>query len=133
MSSDEFLGDRKKALEDSFFAKQNQRLVEELRRKREKEAAREALLEMTGIDDAALLEHLVELDIGPDTWTAISLVPLVEVAWADGTVDAKERRAVLSAAEASGFVPGSPSYVLLEGWLNTRPGRGLMETWASTW
>ena len=33
--ADEFLGDRKKALEDSFFAKENAKLVERLRAEKE--------------------------------------------------------------------------------------------------
>ena len=130
MPSDEFLGKRKKALEETFFAKQNQALVDELRQKRDREAARQALAGLAGIGDNAVLDRLIELEIGPDTWSAISLVPLVETAWADGDVDEKERRAVLAAAEANGAGPNSPGYQLLEGWLESRPGAELLESWA---
>jgi hypothetical protein len=76
-----------------------------------------------------LTEKLVGLDIGPETWAAVSLVPLVEVAWADGRVEAKEKWAVLSAAEANGIAPGSPSHTLLESWLARRPDGRLLEAW----
>jgi hypothetical protein len=125
----EFLGDRKKALEDSFFARQNQQLVEKMRATQQKREARTGLAEVSGISDDAVLDKLVELGIGPDTWAALSLVPLVEVAWADGRLDDKERRAVLSAAEANGVVSGSASYQVLESWLRARPNARLLEAW----
>jgi hypothetical protein len=125
----DFLEDRKKALEDSFFAKQNEKLLEQLRAKQRKKAAREGLAEISGVHDHAVLDQLVDLDIEPVTWTAISLIPLVEVAWADGRMEEKERRAVLAAAEANGVFVDSPSYALLQGWLERRPDARLFQTW----
>jgi hypothetical protein len=129
--SDGPLGERKKALEDSFFAKENAKLLANLRDEREKRAAKEGLAEMSGIDDGALLDKLVSLDITPDSWAALALVPLVEVAWADGKMDDKERRAVLTAAEAGGVTAGTPSAKLLESWLSRRPDGRLMESWGA--
>lgn len=125
----EFLGDRKKALEDSFFAKENQKLLDRMRAEQHKKEAKAGLAEVAGISDADVLEKLVSLGIEPDTWAALSLVPLVEVAWADGSLDPKERRAVLSAAEANGVVAGSPGAALLETWLRARPGPELISAW----
>jgi hypothetical protein len=125
----EFLEDRKKALEDSFFAKENEKLLEQLRAKQRKKAARDGLAEVSGVSDPAVLDQLVELDIEPVTWTAISLIPLVEIAWADGRMDEKERRAVLAAAEANGVFVDSPSHALLQGWLERRPDGRLFQTW----
>jgi uncharacterized membrane protein YebE (DUF533 family) len=111
--ADEFLGDRKKALEESFFAKESAKLLERMKAEKEQRATKEELAEISGIRDEAVLDKLVEMNIEIDTWAAISLVPLVEVAWADGKIDDKERSAVLSAAEANGIFPDSPSYALL--------------------
>ncbi len=127
--SDDFLGDRKKALEDSFFAKQNAALLERMRGDREAQATREGLQRASGLSDPEVLARLVELGIAPETWSAISLVPLVEVAWANGQVEEKERIAVLSGAEANGVIAGSPAYELLEGWLARRPDARLLATW----
>ncbi len=77
--ADDFLGDRKKALEESFFAKENERLLENLRAEKAKLAAKEALAEASQIRDESVLDSLVELGIGPDTWTALSLIPLEEI------------------------------------------------------
>lgn len=127
--SDEFLGDRRKALEETFFAKENARLVERMKAEARERQATAGLAEITGIDDPDLIARLVDLKIEPDTWAAISLVPLVEVAWADGRIEPKEKLAVLSAAEANGIAPGSPSHQLLESWLAKRPDGRLMEAW----
>ena len=126
---DEFLGDRKKALEESFFAKENAKLIERLRAEQLQKSAREGLAAISGISDPAVLGELVKLGIGPETWLALSLAPLVEVAWADGDVEPAERRAVLAAAEANGVVPGSPSHALLEGWLARRHDARLLQAW----
>jgi len=127
--SNEFLADRKKALEESFFAKENAALLERLKAEEGAKLTKANLAEISGIDDDEVLEKIVDLGIDLGSWAAISLIPLVEVAWADGKVEAKERRAVLTAAEANGILPGSPSFDLLESWLNRRPDGRLLEAW----
>ena len=127
--ADEVLGDRRKALEEQFFTKQNEELRQQLRKSQEKQASREALARVAGDADAEVLDRLVELGIGPETWAALEIVPLVEVAWANAQVEAKERSAVLAAAEANGIEAGGPSYRLLEDWLTHRPDARLLGTW----
>ncbi len=127
--SNEILGDRKKALEDSFFAKQDARLRREFQEKANLKARKTALSEVSGIDDDTVLEQLIALDIGPDTLAALTLVPLIEVAWADGDVDRNERKAILDAAAARGLSKGSPSAQLLEGWLEQRPAPDVLQAW----
>jgi hypothetical protein len=127
--SDEILGGRRKALEESFFAKENERLRQALKQKEAIQAKREALAQASGIKDDAVLDELLKLDIGADTLAALTLVPLVEVAWADGGMDDKERSAILSAAEQSGLHKDSPSYALLQGWLRTQPQAKLLIVW----
>ena len=127
--SQEFLGDRKKALEDSFFAKETEKLRRELLEKEAEKATKESLSEVSGISDDIVLEHLIALDIRSDTLAALSLVPLVEVAWADGSVDDNERDAILAASEATGLSRGSASGQLLDSWLTERPGREVLAAW----
>ena len=127
--SNEFLGDRKKALEDSFFAKESEKLRRELAEKEAMQANRDALSEASGITDDAVLQHLIALDIGSDTLVALSLVPLVEVAWADGNVDDKERQAILAAAEGAGLDKKGASGQLLNRWLAKKPDREVLATW----
>ena len=47
-----------------------------------------------------LVARLVEIGIRSDTLAALCLIPLVEVAWADGRLDPPEREALLAAAAA---------------------------------
>jgi uncharacterized membrane protein YkoI len=112
--SEEFLGDRRKALEEEFFAKQNQRLLRQLRETTAAKATHDALAAASGITDAAVLAQLAAVDLNSETMAALALVPLVEVAWADGTLDAKERSALLAAAEDAGLSQDSASKIALK-------------------
>lgn len=130
MSDPRVLRDREKALEEEFFHKHNEELKQKLRQKESREQLRRALSQIRVEADDTTLEGMLELGIDAETWAAVSLVPLVEVAWADGKVEEKERRAVMTAAEANGLVPGSPSHGLLQDWLQHRPDPRLLETWS---
>ena len=76
-----------------------------------------------------MLQKLVELGVRPESVAPLALVPIVEVAWADGKVDEKERRAVLDAADARGIRAGDLQHGLLQRWLSHRPSAKLLEAW----
>jgi hypothetical protein len=118
-----------KALEESFFAKESERLLAKLRQEAARQKKREVLAEALKLDDDEVLDHLVGLDLSPEAVVAFSLVPLVEVAWADGQIQPKEREAILRAAEERGVTPGSVNRELLENWLRKRPDPGLLDVW----
>ena len=124
-----FLRDRRTAFEEIFFAKQDAKVLAQLRRESERRAAVESLARASGIDDPELLDRLVELGLDARSWTALALVPLVEVAWADGNVDAKERAAILTAASEHGLHRTAPGHVLLESFLRNRPEASLFASW----
>ena len=126
---EEFLGDRRKALEDAFFAKHNEQLRQKLREANTARAKRDALRTASGITDEAVLDQLIALDIQSETVAALSLIPLLEVAWADEQMEAKERQAILTGAQDAGLQAGSASYELLEGWLKQRPAPALFAAW----
>jgi hypothetical protein len=127
--SHEFLDDRRRALEEAFFAKQNAELIRRLRAGNAQGVRKQALSAASGIIDDDLLEKLVAAGIESDTLAALALVPLVAVAWADGSLDEKERTAVLSAARGAGLDAAGPGYQLLALWLAKPPGPDLVETW----
>lgn len=125
----EDLRDRGRDLEDEFFRREDQRLIERLNELKTAEMTREALAKASGITKPAVLDKLMALGIRAETVTALFMVPLVEVAWADGTLDAKERRAILDRAGDSGVAPESTEYALLEAWLDRRPDPKLLTAW----
>jgi len=120
---------RGRSLEEEFFHREDQRLIARLRGLKAAETAREALVKATGITSPTVLNKLMDLGIQPETVAALSIVPLVEVAWADGSLDDKERRAVLAGARESGFAPDSVEHALLEAWLDRRPEPKLFIAW----
>lgn len=125
----ELFGDRRKALEEEFFRRRDAALLAQRRTEEERRAARAALAAASHITDDVLLDQLVAFGISADTLTALSLVPLVEVAWADGRVENAEKRAILAAATAAGLEETSAGHKLLESCLSERPHSGLRKMW----
>jgi len=123
------LNTRGRQLEDLFFAKQDALLIEKRRELEHMERTRKALAEVSGIQDSAVLDKLMELEITPDLLASLAVVPLLEVAWADGHVDDRERAAVLAGAAGSGFGALTVDYSLLEEWLRRRPPPKLLSAW----
>jgi len=123
------LGERGRALEEEFFRKEDQRLTAKLRELKAKEASREELSRISGIKNTAILDRLLELGVHAETLVALSIVPLAEVAWADGAIDAKEEQAILDRAAKSGVTPGSSNHDLLKSWLERRPEPRLLTAW----
>jgi hypothetical protein len=114
---------------DSFFIKEDQKLIEKLRAMRKLAETKEELLKVSGIKNDAVLTKLVELNVRPEALASLSLVPLVEVAWADGSVDEDEKKAVLKAVEQLGFAKGSADFELVLQWMEHRPAPQMLEAW----
>jgi hypothetical protein len=129
--NDDVLNDRRKALEEEFFRREEQKRIEKLRAMKEREEMRKVLRVATGVDADRTLDRLIELGVGPATVTAIGLVPLIAVAWANGKVETGEREAILQAARDAGVAEGSEGEAMLQGWLTHRPGDHLVEAWVS--
>ncbi len=119
--------ERERALEESFFHARNQELLAELKKKLTADNAKQAIREICQIEDEAVLDKLAATGIGGESFAAMSLAPLVLVAWADGKIDEEERRAVISAANSEGI--DTLSLELLEDWLSQQPGPVLKEAW----
>ena len=126
---EEFLGDRRKALEDAFFATHNEQLKQKLQEADAERAKRDTLRAASGIADEAVLDQLIALDIHSETVAALSLIPLLEVAWADGRMETEERQAILDGAQTMGLLTENASYELLEGWLDQPPNPALFTAW----
>ena len=120
---------RGKALEDEFFYKDDQRKLHAMRDSLDEKQAREELRRASGMTDDVVLSHLLALGIKANTIAALSLVPLIAVAWADGEVQEHERASILFGAHGRGLDKGTDGYALLESWLAHRPDDSLLEAW----
>jgi hypothetical protein len=120
---------RGRALEEAFFAKRDQQLLEALRRRLTAEEAESVLAAATGVADQIVIQELADLG-APQFLAVLGLFPLVEVAWCDGQVAAKEREAILAAAADMGLPVDSPSHKLLDRWLETRPAENALSLWS---
>lgn len=127
--SKEFLADRKKGLEEAYFAEQESRLRQQRAQSEVARVRREALSAASGIADPELLDRLAALGVSGRTLAALPLAPLAIVAWADGEVDEREREAALVRAEQLGLVEHDAAYELLDGWLTSRPPLDLLPAW----
>jgi hypothetical protein len=127
--ADDSFSERRRALEESFFAKRNQELLDKLRSQVTTDQQKEELKKVSGIQDAATLDHMLSAGIQPETFAALSLAPLVLLAWADDFLDPKERRVILQVAEKEGIRPGDACHLLLQAWLDERPDPRLIKDW----
>lgn len=127
--ADNTLEERGRALENQFFDKENKAKIAAMKEKLDVQKTREELRKASGMSDDAVLDKLVELGLRANTIAALSLVPLITVAWADGEIQDNERAAILQGAHGKGLEQGTDGYELLQTWLKTRPSDDLFTAW----
>ena len=71
--------------------------------------------------DQSILRNLQDLGYTRDTVMLLPLVPLVQVAWADGELTLRESERIRELAHIRGLGEGTPAFDLLETWLRRRP------------
>ncbi|NTV51819.1 MAG: hypothetical protein HGA76_02220 [Candidatus Firestonebacteria bacterium] len=116
-------------LENLFFHSQSRELLKKQEQLKKMEETKESLRSISGIHDDVILQKLVDLNIRPDTLASLALVPCIMIAWADGRVDAAEKKAALAAVGQLGWNPADIDYALLEHWLKRKPPETLFEAW----
>lgn len=113
--------DRGRPHEDDYFHRQDRELIEKLKKDAQKQAERQRTAQAAGVaEDAAVLDDLEKLGWNSDTVKLIHLFPLLQVAWADGKLDPKERDLILEAAGVHGVQEG-PARDRLIAALSARP------------
>jgi hypothetical protein len=117
--------DRGKALEDEYFHRKERELIAKMRERAAAEAERNRIGAQTGVADTQLLQDLQDRGYTADTVTLLHLVPLVQMAWAEGHVSMRERDLIIEAARARGIEAGTPADNQLKGWLTARPSEEL--------
>ena len=107
--------------EEEYFRRKDRELVEKMRQAAESDASRQAMEQTTGIHDPVLLQELEALGFTPDTVSLLPLVPIVQVAWAEGGVSDNERKLIVEFARGRNIPAGSPADNQLATWLEQRP------------
>ena len=117
----DFMNDRERALEDDYFRKKDQELIERMREATALERRTAEFVARVGLRDPALIEDLKDLGFTPDTVAILPLVPIVEMAWAEGGITPAERAMLIALARQRGLEEGSPADLLLASWMENQP------------
>lgn len=124
MSNNDGITDDVRKREEEYFRRKDRELIERMRQASEVAQTRKALEDETGIHDPEMLEELQQLGFTPQTIALLPLIPLLQVAWAEGGVSAAERKAIVDLARARGITAGGAADQQLTQWLDTRPSSG---------
>ncbi|MEJ7601919.1 MAG: hypothetical protein WKG01_28750 [Kofleriaceae bacterium] len=127
--TDNSLEERGRALENQFFEQESKQKLSAMKDKLDSQKTREELRKASGMSDDAVLDKLVTLGLRANTIAALSLVPLIAVAWADGQIQDNERDAILQGAHGKGLEQGTDGYELLQTWLQNKPADDLFTAW----
>jgi tellurite resistance protein len=117
--------------EDEYFLERDRILREKLRKQLEEKARAAAehrrIASEVGVDDEELTRRIKELGFDGDNARVLHLMPLVEVAWADGSLSRSERNVILKVAATHGIQPGTPAGAFLASLLESRPSNTVLE------
>lgn len=103
--------------EDNYIKQSESDQVARIRRERQLEALRRE--ELGGIaavlqSDVDVAQEAIELGFDRETARILHLLPVIQMAWADGSVQDVEREKLLELASNAGIAKGSPAYDYLE-------------------
>ncbi|MCO8121893.1 hypothetical protein NHH03_09110 [Stieleria sp. TO1_6] len=129
MSPTDAIHRRGQALEDAYFQRVDQELLQKLRDADARSEKLQELAQATGLRDDQVANHLLDAGINVTNIAALTLTPLVFVAWASGSVTEQERQTVISEALRRGVNSNPLAFQLLQQWLQTRPSPDLWTAW----
>ena len=127
MAERDMFAAREHWIEETYFRKREQELIEKLHKLQALAIEREHMAESTGIQDQTMLQELQEDGYTEETIALLPLVPLVEVAWGEGGAADREREMIFQIARSRGIEPGSKAHDQLARWLALRPSEHFFE------
>lgn len=98
------------------------------RTQEELDKIREGLRQIVTVADEDIIEDLIALGFTKETVGVLPLIPLVQVAWADGEVQGKEAKEILSLTEKRGYEIESEAFRLIDNLLMQRPTDEFMKS-----
>lgn len=127
MAERDLWDERRRSYESEYFQRRERELIEKMRARARELAEEHHLQRATGITDDEVLKALHDLGYTQETVILAHLVPLLQVAWIDGSVSSAERAGILEAARLRGVEENTPAYRQLVGWLDKKPLDGFFE------
>ena len=121
MTDKDIFAERGHSLEEEYFRRKDKELIEKMRKAAAAEQTRAEMGKRTGLADPELLTELETLGFTPETVILLPLVPIIQVAWAEGGVSDAERHLIVKLARARGISEGSSADAQLMEWLDRRP------------
>jgi hypothetical protein len=128
MSDRDIFAQREHWLEEVYFRKKDEELVEKLHRLRERQSEHHKIAEIIGVAaDDDVIDALQYLGYTDKTIGLLYLIPLVQIAWSEGGAADREIEAILKVAEMRGIEPGSSAHQQLIRWLSDKPREHFFE------
>lgn len=121
----DIFAERGRSLEEDYFRKKDKELIEKMRAAAAADRTRVEMGQKVGITDPQLLKELEALGFTPDTVVLLPLVPLLQVAWAEGGVSSAERAVLVQLARSRGVADGSAADRQLGEWIARNPGEAV--------
>lgn len=125
MSDHDAFAKRGRALEEEYFRKKDRELIEKIRQAGATEQARKELGRKAGLDDPQLVQELQDLGFTPDTVGLLPLMPIIQMAWAEGGITKAERELILRLAKSRGIEAGSAADRQLTEWITHQPAEAV--------
>lgn len=119
--SDDALADRRRASEEDYFRKRDNELIEQMRKRADSDAAPQRLSARVGVSDEDVLQNLETLGFSEETVSLLHILPLVYVAWIDGTASPRAADHIIAVAREHGIEAGSVADRQLAEWLGSKP------------
>ena len=120
---------RGKTLEEVFFFRMDQELIDVIRQTLEREERTRLLADSTCLRYKQQLESLVNSNLKLPALTALFWIPLTFVAWADGSVDGPERKSIREVLSRKGISHSAISMMFEHDWFRQQPSEGLWMLW----
>jgi len=120
---------RWKTLEEAFFFRMDQELINVIGQKLEREERIRMFANATDIRDKQQLESLMNSSLKLPALPALFWVPLTFVAWADGNVDGPERKSIREVLSSRGISHSTISMMFEHDWFRQQPSEELWMLW----
>ena len=121
-------GKRERVAEDEYFHRLDVELLDQMRKRAALDKERQQLAEVSQIQNQPILDALARVGFSHRNVTLLRLLPLIQVAWTDGSVSRAERDLIIKVARFRGVPEGSAADQQLSMWLDQRPSDEVFET-----